>query len=118
MMFANHELKLLNASVIVYIIAGALIFHSLDEFADEPAPSLPDQHQNQHQLANGAQMNKQEAIGANSQSSNAVDNLAKQHKDNRFRRPARPFKADQLGQLRLSSVRRMWNITNQLNVLT
>lgn len=117
-MFAGHELKVLNLSVIVYILLGALIFHSLGEF-ERPAALLKLPSSQQHDKppptlqsngASGAIVGRPQAtlpptttttMGLNDKSTptGAATALAR------------------LQLIRLNSVQRMWNITNKLNVL-
>lgn len=100
-MFARHELKFLNAGLILYICLGALLFHSLGEF-EEPSGGQKGRHYGYPQVdrrlgeapPNPPQIETEQPGG---------------------RQPA--ARARGLNELRLQSVRRMWNITNQLNIL-
>lgn len=117
----KHELKLLNASVILYILAGGLIFHSLGEFDSEfefefefepelepelgPSPDGPE-------LTFGGQPSPSSSPSSAAATTEATDKRAA------ARGQAGPLvAAGQLRELRLRSVQRMWNITNQLNIL-
>jgi hypothetical protein len=121
-MLAGHELKILNLSVIVYILAGALIFHSLGEFE----PRLTHKSTAANQLRRqGIQPLPQ--ISGSSNGGGAVDLATKEQADNgRRQQPTGPIDkshtttnaaAARLRLIRLNSVQRMWNITNQLNIL-
>lgn len=76
-LIARHELKALNAILVLYLLSGTVLFYAL-------APAGP---------------------GARNSSSSSAPS----------REPSIREKA--LRELRMESVRRMWNITNRLNIL-
>lgn len=89
-MFAKqHELKLLNFGLVVYVCIGALLFHSLGDFEESP-PSVENQSASLNALGGRQNVGGQQEAAA---------------------------KGNFLDELRLDSVRRMWNITNRLNIL-
>lgn len=102
-MAVQHELKFLNVGVLFYLLAGALIFHSLGEFDADPR-RLPE-----------AARRPPAQDEASQPTISATDKSGAQGR--RGKGAGGEARAGQLGELRLRSVRRMWNITNQLNIL-
>lgn len=94
---ARHELKLLNLGLIFYVLLGALLFHSLGEFDQSHLQGSPMGDIGAKMIA----MKSEPTLGDKTSTGVASRGTLNRH----------------LAELRLGSVRRMWNITNRLNIL-
>lgn len=101
-LLGQHELKLLNVSVIIYVCFGAFVFHLMGEF--KPDELLIRGSPNYDNATSDAAA----TLSSRHQSTGNTNDLG----NNKNRRTV-----TSLAELRQSSVERMWNITNQLNIL-
>lgn len=111
--YEKHESKFLNSALILYLCFGAFLFNNLSEFNDIELDS-----NNNNIRGIGVTSND---IQQNDQYSNKTNELITAEKLGSNRRKTTSTTTNKptkdLNELRLTSVRRMWNITNRLNIL-
>lgn len=94
--YEKHESTFLNLALIFYLCFGAFLFNQLNEFGTES-----DNVKRSSTTVNSNNNNKQTNYNVTSIGRGANGKIS----------------SSSLSELRLNSVRRMWNITNQLNIL-
>lgn len=99
MIFGKHRLKSLNLSLLFYLCFGVFMFDYLDEFKTTTTTT--------YNITSLSEKQQQQDLKQNDKTSLMTNNNNDSPRN----------KLISLSDLRLSSVHRMWNITNQLNIL-
>lgn len=91
-LIARHEVKALNAVLILYLVMGTMLFHAMSSNRIHPfAFFTSGRSNNSDPTSRGSSMGTSDAMMRDAEKS--------------------------LQELRMESVRKMWNITNRLNIL-
>lgn len=104
--YEKHESKFLNFALILYLCFGAFLFNYLGEFKVEESNNV--------KVSSSTTVNTN-AIQINDYVKNGTSTTSDHPTNTKVGRKSKQTR--DLNELRLASVRRMWNITNRLNIL-
>lgn len=115
--YEKHESKFLNSALIVYLCFGAFLFNYLGEFTNDIELDSRNNFKGSSITVTNNDMQQDDQF-----SNKSGELLAAGRADSNINRrkttaTTRNKQTRDLNELRLTSVRRMWNITNRLNIL-